>query len=246
LVPNGELAATLARSAWGRPVVVFGGGPSAPRQWERVARLNPVVISANGHAARAGVEADYILCKDHRHSSTHKLMEDELRPLGIPIIGPHWWADYRMVNFPSQGNSGQLAIAFGVLMGGRPVIPVGIDCYQGQMTYFHGQDEKNVSRGRHPGTWAHSMTRLAKRLEDGGVVRVLDGPLRSAFPSLGEEIPEPRLPPAFALYATQRARHVKVVHSGTGPPVNWIYPMVEREAERATRMGMVVDFPLTV
>ncbi len=106
-LPVAQLAGALYRKFEGRPAIVVGGGPSAPAQYAEVisALHNPVVISANGHAAKLGLKPDFVVCKDHRHTETKELMEPALRALGAPLVSRHYWADYRLTGWPIQGNS---------------------------------------------------------------------------------------------------------------------------------------------
>ena len=187
----------LHRKAFGRPIVVFGGGPSAPEWWTRLKHLDPLVIAANGHSAKLGVQPDYIVCKDDRHSETKEPMEPALRLIGAPILSPHVWADYRMEKWPTQGNSGQLAIAVAAFMGGCPILPIGMDCYQNG-GYFHDLAARTVSHGRLESLWSSGITRLMRRL-DGAVIRAVNRPLSATFRRYDpdEVLPEPKIPVVF-------------------------------------------------
>lgn len=245
IVPHGALVSALRGCALGQPIVVFGGGPSAPGDWAAVEHLRPLVVGANGHAARLGVRPHYIVCKDDRHTNTKERMEDVLRPIGAPIIGPHWWADYRMAKWPMQGNSGQVAIGVAAFMGGVPIIPIGFDCYQGP-TYFHSDMPDNPSHGRKLALWSSTISRLALRLP-GACIRPLRGPLTQAFRRYdpAERFLEPAIPERFDILRSQVPHHVKVIQPGLGPPVDWVYAMTAEERAQSTRLGWTVDFSLT-
>jgi hypothetical protein len=192
---------------------VVGGGPSAPAQLLDVSHLcNPIIVSANGHAAKLGLTPDYAFCKDHTHTETGEAMQDVLRPLGCPIVGRHYWMDYRAPFWPVQGNSGMMAIALGVLLGGAPVIPIGFDSYLTGGTYFHNLQAPNVSLGRLPSHWRSRYQRLALRLT-GAFVRVLDDLLGVAFPRYvaDERFGRPFIPPALRIYEDMRAVRVTVI-----------------------------------
>lgn len=189
----------------GRPVIVIGGGPSAPSQWAALpeyVREDAVLIFANAHGFKLGLKPDYIVCKDDVHTETKKPMEPQLRAYGdYPIVARHEWADIKLEkNWPIQGNSGQLAIGLAALVGGKPIIPIGIDCYQ-QGTYFHSPNEKNVSGGRRESLWRSSMTRLMLRLE-GAAIRAPSGILALMFPRYDptERFPAPVVPKIFDRY----------------------------------------------
>jgi len=201
----------------GRPIVVIGGGPSAPRQWGAVAAHlhQPVRISANGHAFKLGTGADYIFCKDHRSTETHQLMEPALREHGVPLISRHYWADFRAVYWPVSGNSGMMAVALAALMGGSPIIPIGFDSYQNG-TYFHNLAITNVSLGRSPGHWQMRYKRMRDSLA-GAVVRPVDGPLADVYPRFdpAEALPPAEIPAAFAPYRTMRTHCVRFTAATT-------------------------------
>jgi hypothetical protein len=199
--PGGHHVAELYAAHLGRPIIVVGGGPSAPEQLARLNPQNSVLIFANGHGFKLGLKPDYIVCKDEIHTETKQPTEPQLRAHGdYPILTRHAWADYRMVQWPSQGNSGQLAIALGALMGGKPILPIGFDCYQEGM-YFHQMEGKNVSQGRFEGMWRSSFTRIMLRLE-GAVIRALGRPLTHTFKPYDpmEVLPEPMIPAIFDKY----------------------------------------------
>lgn len=211
-LPVARLASDLYGRRVGRPAVVIGGGPSAPDQYRRVisAGYNPVVISANGHAAKLGVRPDFIVCKDHVHTETKELMEPQLRALGVPIVARHYWADYRLPSWPIQGNSGIMALGFAAMMGCAPIFPVGFDCYANG-TYFHAPDAPNISVGLRESHWRNRYQRLRAKLVTADI-RLLDpSPLAAGFPlhSAHAEPKQWRIPPAFDGYADVRTSYVR-------------------------------------
>jgi hypothetical protein len=189
----------------GQPIIVVGGGPSAPSQLAAVLATldgDPVYIFANDHGFKLGLTPDYIMCKDEHHSETKQRMEPILRAYGAyPIVARHEWADIVMRDWKTQGNGGQMGIGLAALMGGKPIIPVGFDCYQAEGTYFHDKTTPNVSGGRKHGHWQGSMSRLRFRLE-GAVIRAPAGFMRSVFYAYDprEELPEPVIPAVFEPY----------------------------------------------
>jgi hypothetical protein len=195
----------------GRPAIIVGGGPSAPSQLASLPRPvveQAVIVSANGHAPKLGLRPDYVFCKDHTHTETRESMEALLRPIGAPIVSRQYWADFRAPQWPIQGNSGQMALALGVLLGCAPVIGIGFDCYQNG-TYFHNLDVQNVSAGRRPGYWASRFSRLALRLNPSHI-RALDGPLTHAFKHYdpSETFVGTAIPPVLRIYADLRIHTV--------------------------------------
>lgn len=159
-----------------------------------------VIISANGHAPKLGLQPDYVFCKDHAHTETRESMQALLRPLGVPIVSRQYWADYRAPMWPIQGNSGQMALGLGVLLGCAPVIVIGFDCYQNG-TYFHDPDAKNVSHGRLASHWQLRYNRLADKLAASSI-RFVDRAFIRAFPSYdpAETFGPPHIPPALQQY----------------------------------------------
>jgi hypothetical protein len=249
IIPNGRLVADLYGLHLGRPIVVIGGGPSAPEQLATLRLKNPVWIFANDHGFKLGLRPHYIFAKDHQHTETKESVEDKLRAHGRHlIVTQHYWGDYRAGNWPSQGNSGQLAIALGALLGGCPIVPIGIDCYQ-QGTYFHDANAPNVSLGKQSCIWQNAFTRMMLRL-NGAVIRSPGGLTASMFSVYrpGEKLPEPKIPDIFELYRKMDTRYVRVLNTfsplgvtrAPAPP-GWILPVTPKEHEYYLRMGWTVD-----
>lgn len=245
----GVLVSALYRKHFGKPILVIGGGPSAPEQLHRLGSrvADMLVISANGHAWSLGLRPDYTFCKDHLHTETQQPMEVMLRAHDQPIVAWHYWADYRAAKWPIQGNSGMHAIALAALMGGSPIVPIGIDCFQGA-TYFHSPNVSNVSLGRPPGYWKSRMERLAGRLE-GATIRPISGPLAAVFPKYHphETLPDTRIPRIFDPYdgmATHYVRALKPFVLAQDPrapvPVGRVFPVTGVEAALFTRQGVAV------
>lgn len=208
-LPVGKLASALYGAGRGRPAIVIGGGPSAPAQLERLRPLldTAVVISANAHAWKLGLGAHYIVCKDHQHTETKELMEPLLRTFRTPIIGRHYWADYRLPRWPVQGNSGQMAIGVAALMACSPIFPVGFDCYLNG-TYFHDPNAKNVSRGIRESMWRSRYQRFGAKLVPADIRLLGPSPLSVAFPQHDGSPPRnPRIPPVFDFYKDMRTRY---------------------------------------
>jgi hypothetical protein len=206
------LVSTLYRAFENRAAIVVGGGPSAPEQLAALGDIAPVVISANGHAVKLGLTPDFIVCKDHVHTETKELMEPALRAIGAPIVSRQYWADYRLPEWPVQGNSGMMALGFAILLGCRPVIPIGFDCYQ-TGTYFHAPDAPNVSRGLRSSMWDQRYRRLAAKLEC-SPIRALDGVLTRHFPhySPNENFGVFHMPVALRAYKGMPVRYVRALN----------------------------------
>jgi hypothetical protein len=217
--PLPKLIFSLLGAHVGRPAVVIGGGPSAPRQWDKAAANldNPVLISANGHAFKLGTGADYIFCKDHRSTETKELMEPALREFDVPIVSRYYWADFRVVRWPVTGNSGMMAIGLAAMMGCCPIVPIGFDAYQNG-TYFHNLTVTNVSLGRPEGHWRSRYQRLRDTLS-GANVRAIDGPLEWVFPRFNplEQYPRYEPVPVFERFRGMGSYAVRFLRSVLDP-----------------------------
>lgn len=231
-----------------RPALIVGGGPSAPEQYAKVisALHNPIVISANAHAWKLGVDAHYIVCKDHRHTETKELMEDLLRPYGVPIFSRQYWADHRLVQWPVQGNSGQMALGVATLMGCAPIVPIGFDGYD-KGTYFHDLHAKNVSQGIRPAHWDLRYKRMASKLEL-APIRTLGGPVARAFPRFdpNERFDRLHMPVSLRIYEAMTEYQVRAktrfplkYDPSVEVPEGYQFPVDAIEAQQYGRNGCI-------
>jgi hypothetical protein len=171
------------------------------------------VFSANGHAQKLNVRADYIVCKDHTHTETRERMEPLLRPLGVPIIARHYWADYRLPFWPIQGNSGMMALGVAALAGCAPIFPIGFDCYQNG-TYFHDPGAKNVSRGLRDSLWRSRYQRLQAKLLTADIRLLERSPLSVAFPQHTPGMaPRGEIPPVFDAYRGMQTHYGRALRA---------------------------------
>lgn len=163
----------------GATFAVLGGGPSLP---ESLARLpaGTVCLSANQHGAMIH-PCEYIVASD--------TIEDQLRPLGVPIIAPHRWADYRMSEHPQMPFTGMAATWVAWMLGARVILLAGMDCYVNkQQTYFHGHDTIGRERpmtGQMNG-WSKVLSCVPRP------IRAMGGPLTLLF---GAYDPSEEFPP---------------------------------------------------
>lgn len=262
-LPLKRLVADLYNSQAGKPVLVIGGGPSAPRDLENIpGNESMFTISANGHAFKIpDRRVDLIMCKDHTEHPPLKmrpkdprllpLMEPKLRPYGVPIVTRHYWADYRMGPWPvNGGNSGMYAIALGVFLGGWPVIVTGVDCFQ-QGTYFHSLSEDNVSNGKMAGYWLRRLTSLMQQMR-GCQIRALSGLAARAFGRYrpGEALPPYRAAEVFKKYAGMQTVHVRAKRSFLTPfdarveiPAGVTIAVDQVEGAKYVRLGLAEAVP---
>jgi|GEM_PF-3652270 len=136
-----KLLSDLAGLYTGKPILVIGGGPSAAHDLQRIPRDLPAcVISANGHGFKqTRFKVDYVVSVDFFFGSTGIPMREYLaKATGKELVHINrWsWADYRVPEFTFNGDSGQTAVAVAVMLGGFPVIAVGLDGYGGARRYF--------------------------------------------------------------------------------------------------------------
>lgn len=117
----GDLAGTRPGAA-----LVICGGTGVMDDLDGLPEIEfATVLSANSHGCRLPKKwrrpVDFIVAKDHYHTTTKLRMEPQLREYGVPIISRQFWADYRMLDWNLQGNSGLTAIAVAAALGANRV-----------------------------------------------------------------------------------------------------------------------------
>ncbi|MEX2125462.1 MAG: hypothetical protein WD795_16330 [Woeseia sp.] len=174
------------------PVLIVGGGPSAPADLAKLAGIDfAAIISANLHgfvAVDQGLipRVDYVLLGDVRNSETREFQEPIFRTYNKPLLGRHPCCDYSVeIPLPGVGeyrlNAGQLAIVAGCHIGGSPVYPVGLDCWQHDDTYWHDTGADVVCMRQEHGVYYRipAQLRTLKNVCKGYDVRPQSGPLLS-------------------------------------------------------------------
>lgn len=173
----------------GRPILVIGGGPSAKADLLKIPLDYPAcVISANEHGFKQDrFKVDFIVSVDWLYGGSKIPMSDFLRQFGTPTINRWSWAHYRIPEFSFCGDSGLTAIVVATMLGGHPVIPLGMDRYLGDRRYFwqdvpeHGWGNRrahgNVDHIRQTTEQCVDFTRDSQ-------VRMFDGPMRAYWPAL--------------------------------------------------------------
>lgn len=246
--PGAKLAGELYEKYAHQPILVIGGGPSALDDLAKIENAQDMIcVSANAHAFRIPqLKPSYIVSNDHRHTRTKELMAPALRQYGVPIVSRHWWADYRLADWTSKGNSGMNAIGVAVLLGGWPVIPLGMDCFQGT-TYFHSHEEWNVSLGRPIGYWQHRLLRMATQLR-GAAIRPLSGPMTQQFPhyNTSETLPPFYMPDDMRVLKSQKTFYARALKPFVDPnndaraevPAGAVFPVSDVEQVRYVRGGI--------
>lgn len=173
---------------YGKPALMIGGGPSARvdlPKLEEAGFAPGLVISANEHGFYQGhYKVDFIVNVDKLHCAKRIKMEDFLRPFGVPIINQHTWADYRLVEWRFQANSGITAVAVCCLLGAWPVVVTGCDLFGTGRKYFHDEDQKNKIPRPKTGPPSHYALQRMKDLQKWSVnypIRPVSGPLLEFF-----------------------------------------------------------------
>ena len=120
----------------GHPAAVLGGGPSLPAD---MAKLPPgcLLIAVNNHAFRI-CEPDFMVYNDRPEdfpdlgaaifACAGKVVRVSPDPTGDVLFDVDVWTGFYSSN---------LATWFACWMGCDPVILCGMDCYQGDVKYFH-------------------------------------------------------------------------------------------------------------
>lgn len=158
------------------PVLIIGGGPSVRDDLLRLT-VNPVcTISANEHGFHQQQFDINFICTGSQHHWSGAAMRPLLQSYGVPIIGRHDWADYR-IDWKFRCNSGLTAIAVAAFLGGDPIIVTGIDCYAGETSYFHCPGRHSTG---HDEDYGWQLTELVKAIPQANV-RALSGPIADTF-----------------------------------------------------------------
>lgn len=255
------LISKLRDTGCGRMAVIVGGGPSAPSDLKKIPGIaQALIISANHHAFKLNLKPDYIWCKDHlritrgymEKGRKREYMEAALRPYGVPIAGPNYWCDYRAVDWAlPQFNSGQQALAFAVLLGCAPIVPIGMDCFQ-EGTYFHDLAAENVSAGRKQGYWNSRIQKLRWSLP-GAPIRGISGLVAHHFGRYEPDRPlvPGDLPPALTRYVKMPTVWIEMRRELQDSrdkfaiiPKGYIMPSSPAEAAKLCKIGAAVRVQL--
>lgn len=148
----------LIHAHLGRPAVVIGGGPSRLAAMPQTP-LDAIFISVNAHGCRHFAAAPDPVRRVSYAVACDKL-ELQLRPYGVPIVGRHMYADYRILASIAT-SSGMTAAYVARLMGCAPIILVGMDCYEGA-TYADDPTAKSTGKLLNPKEHAGRWWKLAQ------------------------------------------------------------------------------------
>ncbi|MDE2098505.1 MAG: hypothetical protein KGL39_14725 [Patescibacteria group bacterium] len=188
-----------------RPIIVIGGGPSVANDLHKIPKSYPAcVISANEHGFRQDrFDVNYIVSVDYTYSMSRTPMREKLAQYGRPSINRWSWADYRIPEWHFNGDSGLSAIAVAVMLGGWPVIALGMDRWVGPKRYFWQEAPSGWDRRRQPNSDSIRVnTQRCVEFCAGFPVRTLSGVMQTYWPKW--EGPDADYGPWVAHAAPQR------------------------------------------
>lgn len=118
----------------GQPAAVLGGGPSLPDDMRRLP-LGCLLIAVNHHAFHV-CQPDFMVYNDHPTSTPELLAA--VQSARAVRVSPDPTTDIVFdVDVWTGFYSSNTAAWFALWMGCNPVILCGMDCYQGDVKYFH-------------------------------------------------------------------------------------------------------------
>lgn len=162
----------------GRPAAILGGGPSLPGDMKKLPK-NCVLIAVNYHASKI-CKPQFMVYNDFPESDP-LLMEAVLSFEGVKV-SPEQTSDIKFdVPVWTGFFSSNTATWFGLWMGCDPVILCGMDCYQGERTYFHDYEDKpnyHYELEHYIRPWKEDAKNLLPNWER---VKVVSGPLINVF-----------------------------------------------------------------
>ena len=193
----GKLISAVVGPYLGKPILVIGGGPSTAVNLKHIPLDYPAaVISANGHGFKQDrFNVDFIVGVDWYFGGTRQPMQEYVAQFKRPTINSWSWADYRIPEWTFNGDSGLTAIAVAVMLGGHPIVPLGMDRYVGTKRYFWQEvPEPGWDKRRTPNIDnVREHTRKCVEFAAHSQVRMFDGPMRAYWPVFNhpvEQLPE--------------------------------------------------------
>lgn len=169
-----------------KPILVIGGGPSAKVALEKIPADYPkCVISCNEHGFKQDkFEVNYIVSVDFTYGMSEVPMQEKMAQYHTAHINKWSWADYRIPEWNFNGDSGMTAIAVAAMLGGHPVLAIGMDRYCGSKRYFWHEEDSPEWMNRRVQHNPNGQSN-EKRVIDfcrGTEVRVIGGAMRSVWP----------------------------------------------------------------
>ena len=163
----------------GRPAAVLGGGPSLPDDMKRLPE-DCVLIAVNYHAQYL-CTPDFMVYNDHPESLDPELREAIQRG-GVKRVSSEPSSDIEFdVPIWTGFYSSNTATWFALWLGCDPVILCGMDCYQGERTYFHEYEDKphfHYPLDHHIRVWIEEARNMLPGWQK---VKAMSGPLVQVF-----------------------------------------------------------------
>lgn len=164
----------------GRPAAVLGGGPSLPADMEKLPH-GCLLIAVNYHALLI-CQPDYMVYNDFPESSPE--LAEAVRQARTMHVSPGPTSDIvfdveAWIGFYSSNTATWLAC----WMGCDPVILCGMDCYQGDIKYFHEYEDGphlHQESDHYIRPWVEEARARLPHMER---VRAMSGPLVNVFGS---------------------------------------------------------------
>jgi hypothetical protein len=185
-----QMISAIADKHAGKPILVICGGYSAATDLPKIPLdLPSCVISANEHGFKQDrFKVDYIVSVDWFYGTTRERMDEKLSEYRTPHINRWSWADYRIPEWTFSGDSGLTAVLVASMLGGHPVIVVGMDRYSGPKRYFWHEHEDwkwNIYIRPHQNV----QNQVLQCVEWAGPnIRVFGGPMAEHWPKFGTEL----------------------------------------------------------
>lgn len=197
----------LVHAHVGRPAVVMGGGPSLVTAFESGELPDDaVLISANDHGCRL---AETGLCRMPDYIAAADNIRDRLAIWDVPVLSTREWADIQVFRKPVH-NSGMFGAWAAWVMGCFPIIPVGMDLWQGGTYYDDPDAESNgheIPYEVHLERWRHTADVI-----HGSRIRVLEGAVLAAvFPVYRPDEPAPKPTRRDSLLAQTAGQRVRML-----------------------------------
>jgi hypothetical protein len=163
----------------GRPAAILGGGPSLPRDFRNLPE-SCLLISVNYHALHL-VAPDFMVYNDEPGSDP--LLAQAVRDHTATLVSSDPTSDI-VFDLPVWTGfySSNTAAWFALWMGCDPVILCGMDCYQGEVKYFHPYHHDvpcfHYPLDHHLRPWIEEGTKLLPHVYR---LKAMSGPLVGVF-----------------------------------------------------------------
>jgi hypothetical protein len=146
-------------------------------------------------------KVDYIVSVDNTFGCTRQPMKEYMAKYATPNINRWSWADYRIPEWMFNGDSGMTAVAVAAMLGGYPVIALGIDRLSGDRRYFWQTTPEGGWARRAPNNVDNVRVNVARTVAfcQDSLVFGTGGPMRAYWPVYDPDYAKPgnQRPPPF-------------------------------------------------